>query len=331
MPDDASQRRGLDDLDLRGLRTLLAVAEQGSVTAAAASLGVSQSSVSRGVQRLRRVLDDALFVRGPKGMQPTPRLHELLPLARATLDQWTEAARPTTFDPATDRLTLTLAAWDYATLLMLPTWLAALGEDCAGLQLRVIGIRERFPARALESGEADVMVGLFRRLPPGCFEVSLWSDRFLGVCREGHPAAASLTTLEGFAAQPQLLVSPFGKRTGFVDDLLRAQGRQRSIGCLLPGFAGACEAVACSDLVAVLPERLVARAAGLQTFLPPLQLPTFTMQLVWHERTRDDPGQRWAREHLKSLPSGSCGPTSPGSSGWSVSASPAGSSDRNPG
>jgi DNA-binding transcriptional LysR family regulator len=53
-----------------------------------------------------------------------------------------------------------------------------------------------------------------------------------------------------------------------------------------------------SDLVALLPRRLLADTAGLRVVAPPLEIPGFTRILAWHARPHDDTGQRWAREQL---------------------------------
>ena len=50
--------------DSRSLQLLLAVLETGSVTAAALRLGVTQSAVSHGMDRLRALTGDVPFVNG---------------------------------------------------------------------------------------------------------------------------------------------------------------------------------------------------------------------------------------------------------------------------
>ncbi|WP_207233510.1 LysR family transcriptional regulator [Salinicola tamaricis] len=52
---------------------------EGSVSAAAMRLGLSQPALSHKLARLRHDFGDALFVRAPRGLTPTPRAHELAP------------------------------------------------------------------------------------------------------------------------------------------------------------------------------------------------------------------------------------------------------------
>jgi len=73
------------DIDLNLLRAFDAVLREGSVTAAGARLGLSQPALSNALSRLRRLLDDPLFVRTPRGMRPTPFAQRLAaPLQQAS-------------------------------------------------------------------------------------------------------------------------------------------------------------------------------------------------------------------------------------------------------
>ncbi|NKE44806.1 LysR family transcriptional regulator [Roseomonas frigidaquae] len=67
------------NLNLRELQVFRAVMEQGGVTAAAASLGMSQPSASKMLQQAEERLGFALFVRQRKRLVPTAEAHALLP------------------------------------------------------------------------------------------------------------------------------------------------------------------------------------------------------------------------------------------------------------
>jgi DNA-binding transcriptional LysR family regulator len=69
------------ELELRHLRIVLAIAEAGSVTKAAAALGLAQPALTTQLQRIERILGGALFTRDRRGVLPTP-LGDLV-LARA--------------------------------------------------------------------------------------------------------------------------------------------------------------------------------------------------------------------------------------------------------
>lgn len=69
------------DLDIRLLRSFVAVVDSGSVTAAAARIGCTQPAVSQNVQRLEALLDRQLLVRDRK-LRLTEDGRALLPQAR---------------------------------------------------------------------------------------------------------------------------------------------------------------------------------------------------------------------------------------------------------
>src|SRR5258708_18676013 len=83
------------------LRVLDVLLEERRVTRTGARLGLTQSGVSHALNRLRYMLGDELFARGPGGMQPTPRAVEMGPQVHAALNQLQAALAPSDFDPAT--------------------------------------------------------------------------------------------------------------------------------------------------------------------------------------------------------------------------------------
>ena len=78
------------DLDGHSLRLLVAVVEEGAVTRAAWRLGVTQSAVSHGLDKLRAIVGDPLFVRSGRGIVPTARA---LALVASCVDRWSCASR----------------------------------------------------------------------------------------------------------------------------------------------------------------------------------------------------------------------------------------------
>lgn len=70
------------ELEVRHLRALLAVADHGSVTKAAAALGVSQPSLSSQIRRIERVIGAPLFERSHAGVVPTEHGRTVLAKAR---------------------------------------------------------------------------------------------------------------------------------------------------------------------------------------------------------------------------------------------------------
>src|SRR6187397_1745910 len=113
--------------DLNLLVLFDAVFEERHVGRAAERLNLTPSAVSHGLGRLRRLLNDPLFLRTPKGVVPTARAAELANpvadvLARAR--QVLATAQP--FDPWTSVRRFTIGAPDGISAVFLPQLLAGL-------------------------------------------------------------------------------------------------------------------------------------------------------------------------------------------------------------
>jgi DNA-binding transcriptional LysR family regulator len=73
-------------VDLRHLRSFVAVAEEGKIGGAAARLFITQPALSRQMQELEREIGEQLFRRVPLGVELTEAGRELLPKARAAIE-----------------------------------------------------------------------------------------------------------------------------------------------------------------------------------------------------------------------------------------------------
>jgi DNA-binding transcriptional LysR family regulator len=83
------------DLEIRHLRAVCAIADSGSLTKAAAALGLSQPALTAQLQRVERELGGPLFTRGRQGATPTRLGEFVLSRARATLMNMDELRRGT--------------------------------------------------------------------------------------------------------------------------------------------------------------------------------------------------------------------------------------------
>jgi LysR family nitrogen assimilation transcriptional regulator len=95
-------------MDIRQLHNFCKVAELGSLTAAAATLQLTQAALSRQVALLEAELDVALFRRTGRGLVPTPAGHRLLEQARLILQQVALVPMAVRGDAAAVRATLAL-------------------------------------------------------------------------------------------------------------------------------------------------------------------------------------------------------------------------------
>lgn len=143
-------------LDSDLMRSFLAVADAGSVTAAAHRLGRTQSAVSLQIKRLEDSLGQPLFDRLARGVGLTPRGEQLLPYARRVVALLNEATVALREKPLVGPVRVGIP--DEYSSTVLPRALAAFDEQHEGVQVSVMVGHSAVQLRALERDEIDLAV-----------------------------------------------------------------------------------------------------------------------------------------------------------------------------
>jgi DNA-binding transcriptional LysR family regulator len=289
-------------LDLNLLVTLDALLSEQNVTRAARLLNLAQSTVSLQLGRLRELLDDPLLLPGPRGMSPTERARELRGPLRDALVALEGALSPSgTFEPTLSDQTWKVAASDYAATALVWPSLALLRRLAPNTRLALLNKHPVSLANDLESGQLDLALHTRDDAPSKLRQRSLVHERYVLAGRRGHPALATKLSLKAFCGLEHAVMSPNG--AGFVgstDQALAAKGLERRVVLSVSNFNSLVSALAHSDLVAVVPERLVRDEPALHVQAPPLAIPGFEMLMLWPERLHRDPAHRWLRDLIAS-------------------------------
>lgn len=293
----------IGSLDLNLLQTLDVLLAELNVTRAAQRLHLSQPSVSAQLARLRGIFDDPLLLPGPRGMLPTARAEALREPLRQALEALHRAVSPPdVFDPAKAHLTWRIAATDYmSSAIMLPAinQLRVAAPDC---RVAVFGLNPPMVAQQLEKAELDLIFHTGDHAPETLHQRKLFSERYMLAGRIGHPRLQPGLTLDAFCQLEHLIVSPDGGGFSAATDLALAKiGRSRRVVLSVPHFLFMLEVLASSDLVAVLPERLVRASTQLQVIEPPIEVPGFDILMMWHERLQRDPAHQWLRQQIMAV------------------------------
>ncbi|GAA3062058.1 LysR family transcriptional regulator [Rhizobium viscosum] len=287
-------------IDLNLLVAFDALMKERSVTKAGIRIGRTQPAMSAALARLRSLLKDELLVRGPQGLQPTPRALDLAePLARALTDIQRTLDFTQAFDPATSSATFTIGLSDHPTFALLPQLVAHLTKSAPDATLQVRNFSARDDAiDLLDAGEVDVTIGVPATKTGRILTQPLFEERFVCIVRKDHPAVRRTLDLDAFLALPHLLVSPENERFGHVDAALAKKGLQRGLALTLPNMYAAPLLIARSDMVATLMAGVVAasgHADELALLEPPLMLEPIPFVMSWHRRNDVHPAQRWFR------------------------------------
>jgi DNA-binding transcriptional LysR family regulator len=143
------------NLDLSLIRTFIAVADHGSMTAAANRLFMTQGAVSQQIKRLEEVLDRQLFIRRPRHLQLSQQGEIFLAKARQLLQLNDEIWADTVDGPMRGHLRLG-APPDLITSLA-PT-LKAFSEACPQVELSLTCAPSLELDAAVDQGQLDVAI-----------------------------------------------------------------------------------------------------------------------------------------------------------------------------
>ncbi|MBB3063319.1 LysR family transcriptional regulator [Microbulbifer rhizosphaerae] len=289
-------------LDLNLLLTLDVLLSEHNVTRAAQRLNLSQPSVSVHLAKLRDIFGDPLLLPGPRGMRPTKRAEALREPLRQALESLERAVSPSTpFDPVGASDTWHLAASDYSESTILQPALSGLRSAAPGTRLASVQVVPSRIARQTERGEIDLAFHTSEESPAGLRRRILFAEHYVLVGRAGHPRLKRRPTLAQFCKLDHVIVSPDGGGfSGVTDKVLSKMGLTRRVVLSVPHFLFVLSAVANTDLVAMLPSRLVRDSDSLRVVEPPIEVPGFEMAMLWHERCHRDPAHQWLREHIVS-------------------------------
>jgi DNA-binding transcriptional LysR family regulator len=301
----------MDNIDIRRLDfglllVFVALARHRKTTTAALRLGLTQSSVSHALSRLRNLFNDPLFERRPNGLEPTARALELEPEIQAILDRTSGLlAPPKGFDPKTAEAVMRIGAFDYDCALFAGDIVAEMRSTAPGIRTSFRPLVRRQALDALGSGELDLAIGYFWSERPGLMFEELFTESYAIILRRGHPLAeAKILDLDGYVAASHVLVSYEGDAFGIVDRTLHALALKREVAATVPFFFPALTIVAGSDLIATVPRRLASRYASafaLEVRDPPVAIRPFAVSAAWPERTRPNPMRAWFMEALRDI------------------------------
>jgi DNA-binding transcriptional LysR family regulator len=302
----------LSRTDLNLLVLFDTVMRERHVGRAAESLNLSASAVSHGLGRLRRMLNDPLFLRTPKGVVPTeravtlePAITDVLARVRAVV----ESAGP--FDPAQSKRRFSVGAPDGVSAVFLVRLFELVRQAAPGVD---VGVRqllpvagERSPERAwrtafddLESRALDVAVLPSEHVPPRFARHVVYEERFMLAVRAGH-GFKRRPTLDAYCSAEHLVVSLTGDPFGFVDEVLARSGRSRRVALTVPNFMFALAVIAQTELLCALPTRFAAAYGarfGVEVVEPPLPLGDFRLNRIATEAAMRDTGVAWFAEQV---------------------------------
>lgn len=174
----------------------------------------------------------------------------------------------------------------------LPIWLSSVNTctrllgrlfkiQAPKIKVAVLAINESIVQNQLEQRQIDFALVTLDFQAPDIHAKNLYDERYICAVCHDHPIAQQTElTLEQFCQLEQALISYHGGSfSGVTDQALQAMGLQRNVSLSVQNFIVLPELLEQSDLLAVVPERLIMHLNNLKRFEPPLEIQGFTKPL----------------------------------------------------
>jgi DNA-binding transcriptional LysR family regulator len=192
---------------------------------------------------------------------------------------------------------------DIAQFTILPPLVKRLASVAPSVRIDLRSITEEAP-RLLESGEADLAIGLIPQMGAGFCQQKLFASRFVCAVRTDHPRIKDKLTLEQFQSESHVSVTMLGTGYHSLERTLESQKIRRNIAMRVPSFLGVAGIISDTDYLVIVPQRLgrmLCEDRRMRLLPLPFPLPGYYVTQNWHERYTHDPAQQWFRNVLVRL------------------------------
>lgn len=285
----------MPDFDWNLIRSFVAVAETGSLSAAARRLGASQPTLGRHVAELEQALDVVLFRRGRKGYELTENGAAFLERAVAMRESADALTRLAVGREEKIEGTVRITASEVVATYVLPSMLARFGEAEPGIEIELVASNAvgnllrrdaDIAVRMVEPAQDDIIARRIADLPLTACASSDYLDRrgrpqkttdLLGHDLIGYDRGEEI--IQGFA------------RFGVVVD--RHAFRLRT-----DSQVAFWEAIRAGNGIGFAQKSLALRDRQVEIVLPDLPLPTLPMWLAMHHDVRHSPRIRRVADFL---------------------------------
>ncbi|MBI1203512.1 MAG: LysR family transcriptional regulator [Rhodopseudomonas sp.] len=289
----------LRKVDLNLLVVFEALYATENTSRAAERLGMSQPAVSNALARLRGMFDDQLFVRVPRGVQPTAKARELIGPVREALGLiGRHIDNEPEIDLATYKRLFRIVIIDPLEAIVMPQVITTIMAQAPGIDIENIQANVNF-YEGIRNGSIDFACFAFPVDTTDMVVEPICPADLVVVSRKNHREIKKPLDYETLQRLPQIALGRELRGMNNVDKNLVAQGIARRVKYMPSKVWSIPPMVERTDLVGLLPRRFVQEIAGnfeLDIHELPFEMPEQYMYMVWHISNDLDPGHTWLRE-----------------------------------
>jgi len=290
----------LQNVDLNLLHALRALLEERHVTDAGKRCFLSQSAMSRALERLREMFGDALLVRSGRAYERTVRGERLLREVESLMPRLEAMVRGEDFDPARNQERFRVAMTDHASMVLMAPFMERIRTAAGNVKVDASAWHD-LVYEDIAAGRIDTALSA-EVPPPGLEAEVLYEEDFVCLVGRAQQIHNRRFTLKQYLDLPHALVETWEGQQTPVDRPLAELGLRRRAVLRIPFFVPTIFTVARTDLVLTLPRRLskIATAmANVRVVEPPHQIKGFSYFMAWHPRLTAEPAHAWFREQLR--------------------------------
>jgi DNA-binding transcriptional LysR family regulator len=196
-------------IDFLGVEAFLSIAERGGFQRASAHLNLSQTALSHRIRKLEADLGVKLFTRTTRQVSLTPAGVELLPKARAMLENLTESYEALRAQGRERQERLSIGCLPTIATYYLPSLLKEFSRRLPDINVRVHDNSANEIAALVEKGEAEFGITVLSASRWDLEMRPLIKERYVLLCPADHPLAAHASvSWSDFEGAPLVRISP---------------------------------------------------------------------------------------------------------------------------
>jgi len=294
----------MKNIDLNLLLVFLEVYKSGNLSKSSTVLQLSQPGISLALKRLKDHFQDALFIRTPKGMEPTVFAQALFPSIKKSAESLQESLgfRLNFVAETSDRV-FHLSMSDFGQLLWLPLLLDRLRTVAPGVRLEVSSITSHIEDE-LSEGLVDLALGVSYPIKAHFFQQLLFNSTYVGLISKDCLDIGDEITRQQYEEVKHLTIR--NQTSGFylVSKHLESLGIRRQFAANLSNYTSVASILSTTNYFMTTPDRVadvLTQQARLKKVKLPFDLSPMKFMQHWHARQDMDPGNRWLRNLVASL------------------------------
>lgn len=268
-------------IDFDGIQAFVAIAELGGFSKASEHLHVTQTALTRRLQKLESYLDLRLLDRTTRYVELTAVGRDFLPQAKSIVGEVTRAVESLKDVSSRGRGNFTVACIPTMASQMLPKAMRQYAQSHPGNRIRIIDATGFEVRDAVLHGQAELGIGLPTAQHPELEEIELLEEPYMFFCRDDHPLSQRMhVTWSNLHDIELIAISSISANRIFLDFQLEKRGINLSGRYEVRHLSTAIGLVAAGVGAAILPASTLSVGARPGLCAVPLTAPTIKRKIV---------------------------------------------------